>query len=256
MTVLDQSAVDRWVAAWRDRATDGGDLVARVDLHHRRWTAVLGSGQGTEDLPAAGTDPLDRCLAAVAVGVRDARRIDGTEAVAGIHLAAGLLAGAAELQALDEVVAHDLWQVGLAAADLAGSGADLGTVAAATAAFDERDAGELGAGLGVVFAALRSALSVPDRIVLLDCGAGPGFNPGDPVLLEITCAVPTSEFLMAGVDDLLESEVGVSAVEFWPAGERTWVHLHTSRSGPVLELLAGLVRLEELRITAPHGTGR
>ena len=62
------------------------------------------------------------------------RSPDDTEAVAGIHLAAGLLAGAAELQTLDEAVAHDLWQVGLAAADLAGSGADLGAVAAATAA--------------------------------------------------------------------------------------------------------------------------
>lgn len=252
MTILDQAAVDRWAAAWRDRGADDALSLARVDLHHRRWSAVVDPAGG-QDLPGPEGSGLDRCLAAVAAGVRDARQIDDAEAVTGIHLAAGLLAGAAELQAVDPDLSRNLWQVGLAAVDLAAAGADLGSVAAATAAFDERDVDELGAGLGVVFAALRVALSVPDRIALLDCGAGPGLNPGAPIVLEITCAVPTPDFLAAGIDDLLEQDIDVAALEFWPAGERTWLHLHSARSGPVLERLSRLIQVEELRITEPLG---
>lgn len=248
MTVLDRAALDRWVAAWRDRAGDRRS-VERQELLLGHWLPVVEAAAEAAG-PATGVDVVDRCLAAVAAGTRDARRIDDSPQVGAIHLVAGLLAGAAELRATSPDQAEDLWLIGLAAADLAASGGDLATVVGATTALDERDPDPLVAVLGQVFAALRVALSIPDRIVMLECGAGPGFNPGEPVELEITCAVSTTEFLINGIQDLLEAEPGVTALECWPAGERTWLHLHTHRSGPVLERLTAVVRVEELRIAA------
>src|SRR5690606_25095617 len=108
------------------------------------------------------------------------------------------------------------------------------------------------AGLAAAFGALRSALAVSDRLDLLPCGAGPGLNAGDPVVLEITCAVDRTDFHLSGAGEWLEHHPQVSAVEYWSAGEQWWLHLHTDAAGPVLQELTARVPVHDLTVTRPR----
>ncbi len=269
------------VAAWGERVLDdAGPVMLRCGLRPtdaeraalgRGFAAIRSAvlGEQVEQLPTHGgsvPDHLADYLLGIAAGI-EATGADPDP----MSLVTGLVAGAARLQfsraghpgdgtTAAEVVAR----AGVAAADLATDGADLGRVVAAAAgvaaggwrpAQDCQDPAQaadrrLRSFLTVVLTALDDVVGrqndQPDRA---GCGAGPGDHRGRVFLAEVTFEFRGDPSAQAELSELI-GRMGTD-LRVWPDDESPAViryHLHTHHPAQVTAEIYALGTPFDLRI--------
>ena len=239
MTALDADVVDRWVAGLRRAGLVVPDTIVEVlteAFHGRAPVGPLGPDGRI----------VSKYLHGIAIGVAGTVAEDPPPP-AGMCLTAGLLAGAAALEAVDPAVAAAARVAGMAAVDRAVEADDVVAVVLTAARSTAQE--PIRAVVAALARAVRPPGPVPDPA---SCGAGPDDLAGQIFAAEITF---TSSAVGADLAELRRS-LGPLADEawFWPAEDETKVHLHTHQAGPAIAeaFAAGLVF--GLRVTARRAT--
>lgn len=253
------------VTAWTERVLDrrrpmlkhlgvrpsGDELIALGAGMAAIRAAVL--GEHPEPVAVVGTtvaDDLERYLRGMAAGI-EATGADRDP----MSLVAGLVAGAAQLQYSragvaggEPSTAESAARAGVAAADIAADGADLGRVVGVAAEVamtgwspgpqpdqQRTDEQRLRVLLGMVLLALDEVAGAPDgRRAVAGCGAAAGEHRGRTFLAEVT-------FDFYGADETHARVAGSIArmgtdLRVWPDDESgvTHYHLHTNHPAEVI----------------------
>jgi hypothetical protein len=276
--VLDAAMIRRWFASAMDGAGRPQHLRLELTVPERDalragcadlLTALTDADAGTPELAElAPGAPLAGYLGGVAAGLGQARVADGWEpgVAAPLHLAAGLIAGAAALAATTPApdsgtgpgAAESAHRAGVAAAEAVVTGADLGEMARAAelaiqqgwlptpATADLRTHLLLTLLLTGLAESVAGPRTGPDAT---SCGGRPGENAGVPFAAEVTFTLHGAPSDAEALHADLAALPQVQEVQLWQQGDRALVHLHTDDPGPVVERAYLLATPFDLRIT-------